>query len=107
MRAGNAKLKPKRGEYVPVPLGELRIQNRAKYLADWKAGKNFPERFPEVAPTNSFSRIVAHGQLDALSLAGIRRKEEVDKRNGSREQIRDSPICAGWIQGGLGFSICA
>jgi DNA-binding beta-propeller fold protein YncE len=46
------------GEYVPVPPGEMSVQQRARNLAAWKAGEDFTGRFHESAPTPSFNRIV-------------------------------------------------
>ena len=48
------------GEYVPVPYHHLNIRERARNLAEWKAGENFAGRFHEQAPTPSFNKIVVH-----------------------------------------------
>ncbi len=48
------------GEYVPVPFDKMKIQRRAKMLAEWEDGADFSGRFHLTAPVESLNRIVVH-----------------------------------------------
>ncbi len=48
------------GEYVPVPFNKMKVEERGKFLAEWKAGADFSGRFHVTAPEASLNRILVH-----------------------------------------------
>ena len=48
------------GEYVPVPHDRLKVQERARALAEWQKGADFSGRYHEAATSASLNEILAH-----------------------------------------------